>query len=128
MEDLKFTKEIKQAWLDALKSGKYIQGTGKLMDTIENQKEHCCLGVLCEVHPSLGLDLSDDGKYAISEVYDGMTFNNYGALMMLLPMSSDDFYHLYDTNDCNADKKYTAVIPLIEKIPTQDDNNDFKPF
>lgn len=39
------TPVTKQAWIDALRSGKYVQGDGWLnkFDT------HCCLGVLCEV-------------------------------------------------------------------------------
>lgn len=38
-------KIIKKKWLNALKSGKYKQGTGQL----RNNSSYCCLGVLCEV-------------------------------------------------------------------------------
>lgn len=38
--------EIKQLWLDALRSGDYKQGTGQLRDYNDN---YCCLGVLCDV-------------------------------------------------------------------------------
>lgn len=37
---------IKRAWINALRSGKYIQGYGALK-SISN--EFCCLGVLCDV-------------------------------------------------------------------------------
>jgi hypothetical protein len=43
--------EIKQLWIDALRSGKYQQGTGALR--IVN--EYCCLGVLCDLHAQAGL-------------------------------------------------------------------------
>jgi hypothetical protein len=38
-------KEIKEKWLTALRSGKYIKTTGKLC---QNDK-YCCLGVLCDI-------------------------------------------------------------------------------
>lgn len=37
--------EIKTKWLEALKSGKYVQGRGKL----RHDGKYCCLGVLCDV-------------------------------------------------------------------------------
>lgn len=39
--------EVIELWCDALESGKYKQGTGKLCD---KHKKYCCLGVLCEVY------------------------------------------------------------------------------
>lgn len=38
-------KELKQKWIDALRSGEYKQTKGTLRDT----NGHCCLGVLCDV-------------------------------------------------------------------------------
>jgi len=38
--------ELKQTWLEALRSGEYQQGKGKL-ERVDN--ECCCLGVLCNV-------------------------------------------------------------------------------
>lgn len=43
--------EIKQKWLDALRSGEYNHGTIALKRTREGgHLQHCALGVLCEVH------------------------------------------------------------------------------
>lgn len=39
--------QIKQAWIDALRSGKYIQTCTRLSNG--DRTCHCCLGVLCEV-------------------------------------------------------------------------------
>lgn len=38
--------EIKQKWIDALRSGEYSQGAKKL----RVEKEFCCLGVLCDLY------------------------------------------------------------------------------
>jgi hypothetical protein len=37
--------DIKEKWLTALRSGKYVKGTGRLC----GGNKYCCLGVLCEV-------------------------------------------------------------------------------
>ncbi len=38
---------IKNKWIEALKSGEYKQGTGRLRKT---DNRYCCLGVLCDVY------------------------------------------------------------------------------
>jgi hypothetical protein len=42
----KMNPEVKQKWIEALKSGEYKKGDGTLK-TSDN--EYCCLGVLCDV-------------------------------------------------------------------------------
>lgn len=50
MSTSKFTQELKQKWLDALRSGKYKQGRKALhSDKYEDGDRYCCLGVLCKV-------------------------------------------------------------------------------
>ncbi len=41
----KLNPGVKQAWLQALRSGEYKRAQGQL----RKYSEHCCLGVLCEV-------------------------------------------------------------------------------
>lgn len=43
----KLTKVLKQEWLEALKSGKYVQGKAQL----KHKGKYCCLGVICDIHP-----------------------------------------------------------------------------
>ena len=47
---IKLPKKIKQDWINALKSGNYIQGSGQLCNFLEGDEldeiEYCCLGVL----------------------------------------------------------------------------------
>jgi hypothetical protein len=40
-------ERIKKLWVEALRSGKYKQGRGKLRN---ESNEFCCLGVLCNLH------------------------------------------------------------------------------
>lgn len=54
--------DLKAKWLEALRSGKYEQGRGALLDG----GKYCCLGVLCEV---AGLKITrfnhiEDDQYA----------------------------------------------------------------
>lgn len=48
-------REFKEAWIKALKSGNYVQGSGSLrkeMDNTDNPSStptYCCLGVACSV-------------------------------------------------------------------------------
>lgn len=46
MEPIKLPKDVRTAWLEALRGGKYEQGTGLLKN---DEGRYCCLGVLCEV-------------------------------------------------------------------------------
>jgi len=41
---------VKQKWVAALRSGKFVQGRSKLKHVSKEGNQHCCLGVLCEVH------------------------------------------------------------------------------
>lgn len=45
--------ELKQKWVEALRSGKYKQGRFCLRD---NENCHCCLGVLCDLIDPNGWD------------------------------------------------------------------------
>jgi hypothetical protein len=43
----KMKPEIKQKWLEALRSGEYRQGISALRS---HDDRYCCLGVLCDLH------------------------------------------------------------------------------
>lgn len=42
-------KEIADKWVEALRSGKYKQGTGSLCEITHSGEHYCCLGVLCDI-------------------------------------------------------------------------------
>ena len=52
--------ELKQKWLEALRSGKYKQGTG-LLRSKENY--FCCLGVLCDIIDNKKWEITNSGDY-----------------------------------------------------------------
>lgn len=42
---------IKQMWVDALRSGKYVQGRNRLhIRRVDGTDTFCCLGVLCDLY------------------------------------------------------------------------------
>lgn len=49
-------ENVKRRWVEALRSGKYIQTTGALRAARgHGSYEHCCLGVLCELAAEEGI-------------------------------------------------------------------------
>ena len=42
--------ELRKRWLEALRSGKYEQGT----DALRREEKFCCLGVLCDIYDPSG--------------------------------------------------------------------------
>jgi hypothetical protein len=42
----KMNPKVKQKWIDALRSGEYVQGKEKLRSV----SGYCCLGVLCDIY------------------------------------------------------------------------------
>jgi hypothetical protein len=100
MDNLKFTKSIKNKWLKALKSGKYTQCIIDLVSEKDGVVTHCCLGVL-------------------NEVCD-FPRNEYNDLLKLLGQST--ISKIYSKNDDSFDKHkpdYSNVIPLIEELKTE---------
>ena len=106
MEDLKFTQEIKDQWLAALKSGKYTQCSA----TLERNGKHCCIGVLGDIHPDLHNDCVDKSK-----------MNPYEFLEMTI--SHVKMEELWKANDHTFQKHtpdYSNVIHLIGRLKTND--------
>ena len=58
MKGSDMNQELKQKWIEALKSGKFTQGYGRLRT---EEGKYCCLGVFCEVS---GIGINEDGMGA----------------------------------------------------------------
>lgn len=43
--------DVKEDWIQALRSGDYTQGQGTMKKKKDGDVRHCCLGVLCEILP-----------------------------------------------------------------------------
>lgn len=46
---MKMNPEIKQKWVEALRSGRYKQEKGALLVQASGGAGYCCMGVLCEI-------------------------------------------------------------------------------
>lgn len=105
------TKEQKDKWVAALRSGEYKQGKGYLHENSSNT--YCCLGVLCETLEferiegcgQISYYIDSNGEYFNANLYD--TYNieeNY----------------LIDLND-EAHASFTEIADWIEeKVVTAD--------
>jgi hypothetical protein len=66
-------QKIKSLWVEALKSGRYEQGYGRLAQITDLGVEYCCLGVLCQLGVEAGVvkavEFPEDEKTVLS--FDG---------------------------------------------------------
>ena len=61
-------KEVKEKWINALRSGEYEQGKGKL----RKDNNYCCLGVLCDIYNKE----TGDGEWVLKyKLGDNNVFN-----------------------------------------------------
>ena len=89
------TQQLKDSWLEALRSGKYKQGRY----TFRNGDKYCCLGVLCMVlkHPEWIKLVRDN--YAL--------LRDYSKLMR---SETDSLAHMND----NPDSTFAQIADYIE--------------
>jgi len=96
-------QKIKKKWVDALRSGKYLQGTGFLLD----EGRYCCLGVLC--------DVVDTSKwwYGIYSTYEGHSGALPPFVMGEAGLSGDVEHMLIQVND-EAKYSFNEIADWIE--------------
>lgn len=64
--DIKLRPEDKKAWVDALLSDEYLQGSGELAKNLGDGKiGYCCLGVYCVVK---GIDTVEIMNKAVADI------------------------------------------------------------
>lgn len=105
--------DIKAAWLEALRSGKYKQGHERLYNS--NDNSFCCLGVLCRVqHPEDSLEKID--MYAMpAEIYSEFAFDD--ADWDLKCKVDGEMEILAELNDHG--RTFLAIADIIERtVPT----------
>lgn len=123
--------KIKELWLNALKSGHYQQGVGRLHN---HKGKMCCLGVLCDLyikaHPTQAAWVK---AHTISDCYTFRSSDGEVRCELSLPKVVNDWAGLgsFDgqlppechewgrslavCNDWNCTGDYSVVIPMIEK-------------
>jgi hypothetical protein len=118
--------ELKQKWVEALRSGKYVQGTGVLRTTAD---EYCCLGVLCDLVDRSAWGVAEEILTCVNSedvprvAYD---FHSHGdSSHYSLPFSLELSLKLTDTvpliNMNDAGESFGAIADWIEQnIPADE--------
>ncbi len=100
--------QLKQKWIEALRSGKYDQTKGAL----RTEAGFCCLGVLCEV---TGAGLWDrDGEDFVYSCSDGLSGSGYmpSVVAVISGLSSKQEGELASRNDGGS--AFSEVADYIE--------------
>jgi hypothetical protein len=106
----KFTKKeqikARKLWVKALRSGEYMQCTGKLAEEDYTGKvSYCCLGVACELAIKAGVIKK-------RKVVDGGTVHFAGNHYSLLPPSVKNWLGLADDSGLYQEEiKYISLSP-----------------
>lgn len=96
---MKLPEEFKQKWIEALRSGAYLQGKGRLYDELDNT--YCCLGVACIVagipkddivgEPTTDIESGiEEGKLPKGLVYENGDGENDKEIDYLMQMNDQD--------------------------------------
>ena len=113
--------ELKQKWIDALESGKYIHGKNRLKIIEDGCVKHCCLGVLVDVlgHEILTMDTDcGDGLGPTSKTeFNRIKINDqkigYEFFNELMPQFRAQ--NLYQLNDLESTVGYEKQIAYIKE-------------
>lgn len=89
---------LQQKWVDALRSGKYAQCTGRLK-SLDNH--YCCLGVAEELLGPFEATIVDNG-FATYYYYDGEGATLTSTTFKMLAMTCDGMAKLINKNDFGA--------------------------
>lgn len=101
-------------WVEALRSGKYKQGT---INLCRNNK-YCCLGVLCEIAIENGLDISrvdNNGNIAFDGDFGGITKKVQEWIG--IPSSLGIYSGRALSSDNDQGKTFQEIADIIESEP-----------
>lgn len=110
---------FKAKWLEALRSGKFKQGKRRLCQkNTDDQFEHCCLGVACEVLniPKEPCDVgSNNYKFTESNLYGTVYLGNLDMKYSeLKPLQNDKIYSKLANMNDNG-KSFDEIANWIEE-------------
>jgi hypothetical protein len=104
-------KSLRAAWLKALRSGKYKQGTGKLRNKLD---QYCCFGVVCDIS-GLGrwAGRSEDYLYSIeSEISSEWLPISLSTLLDLDVATKTNLIYMND----KYQKTFTEIAAYLETV------------
>lgn len=95
-------KDLKKKWIDALRSGKYLQGQDRLC----HKGAYCCLGVLGSILPkTIDFEICDFYEEGVVYVWDGEEYTE-----------CDEYLPL------DIGKIIGLELPMQEKLARMNDN------
>lgn len=111
--------DVKTKWLNALRSGDYLKGKGKL----NCDNKYCCLGVLAEIE-KYPKSLSDIGLISYNNVSSHLTsdsnvyvvlrsLGDFHGFIIIIENDLRKFISLASIND--STETFNEVIEIIEK-------------
>lgn len=115
-------KVMKRRWLKALRNDKYKQTTGTLCRGEGENREYCCLGVLCDLYKTTELGKKARAKWVENGDTDLIGFRLSSTVFTRMPsvsirknlgLLSKEADTLADMNDCG--KSFKQIANYIEK-------------
>lgn len=108
--------EIKEKWLEALRSGRYKQGNSYLKNY---KNEFCCLGVLCDLVDPSGWEMEENENPLFFLFDNSASYLSNDFISKIGKFSIEMMYELAKMNDTG--KSFKKIADYIEKeIPCQD--------
>lgn len=110
----KMNPEVKEKWLEALRSGRYKQGYSNLKNSDD---QYCCLGVLCDLH---GKETGNEftGRYYLRDRYslpeEVVSWSGLSGPWAAIPEPINDHNSLADMND-KFKFTFHQIADIIEK-------------
>ena len=107
-------KSIAMKWVEALRSGKYKQGTGELYNKEENA--YCCLGVLCAIN---GIFINENNQSLIDEMEDRKALDiqtNNGTLLSEDGMFNTSLDSLNDSGNYTFDEIADIIQTIYKEL------------
>ena len=101
-------KELKKKWIDALRSGKYIQGKNRLHTSCP-EESFCCLGVLCEI---VGVPKAKTSMFAYAFEDVGFATMLPSKFLAHVGFTEDIAEELAEAND--SGKTFLDIADMIE--------------
>ena len=106
--------DIKQRWVEALRSGQYKQGSGCL----RTNNAYCCLGVLCELHrqdfPGEGWQLASGHSLLFGYISEYDFHEPPAEVSAWTGLNPAVYDLLADANDSGAD--FPTIASLIDEM------------
>lgn len=105
--------DIKKKWVEALRSGRYKQGSGRLVTVrgLGSEEDHfCCLGVLCEIDLEVSR-LGEIYKFPDGGKERGSVSHGYRSKRFVDPT---DVVELISMNDASR-MSFSQIADYIEK-------------